>query len=178
MVVVVAEDGEDRRLDTSARVRQHLRLLGPAVGRQIAGEEDEVLELAAQHAVSVHGHTDDQELRDGLRAALRDEEALQLEKGAFVQLIEFHARDLDGFRALEQEWRARMGRDTTARWMAVTADHDRADTYVQVVAFPDHASAMRNSEHPVTTEISKKMQEVTEGEASFRNLDVVELKRM
>jgi hypothetical protein len=46
------------------------------------------------------------------------------------------------------------------------------------VAFPDHASAMRNSEHPVTTEISKKMQEVTEGEAHFRNLDVVDLVRI
>lgn len=145
---------------------------------QIAGEEDEVLELAVQHAVSVHRHTDDEELRQGLRAAMRDEEALQLERGAFVQLIEFHARDLDGFRALEEEWRQRMGRETTARWMAVTADHDRADTYVQLVAFPDYASAMRNSEHPVTTEISKKMQEVTEGEAHFRNLDVVEVARV
>jgi predicted small metal-binding protein len=145
---------------------------------QISGEEDEVLELAVQHAVSVHGHADDQELRDGLRAALRNEEALHLEEGAFVQLIEFHARDLDGFRALEEEWRRRMGRETTARWMAVTADHDRADTYVQLVAFPDYASAMRNSEHPVTTEISKKMQEVTEGEAHFRDLDVVEVARV
>jgi hypothetical protein len=71
-----------------------------------------------------------------------------------------------------------MGRETTARWIAVTADRDRADTYVQVVAFPDYASAMRNSEHPVTTDLSKKMHEVTEGEASFRNLDVVELRRM
>src|ERR671921_113234 len=98
---------------------------------QISGEEDEVLELAVQHAVSVHGHADDQELRDRLRAALRNEEALHLEEGAFVQLIEFHA----------------------------------------------HSSAMRNSEHPVTTEISKRMQEVTEGEASFRNLNVVHLMR-
>ena len=141
----------------------------------VSGEEDEVLELAAQHAVSVHGHTDGAELRDGLRAALRDEEALQLEEGAFVQLIEFHAQDLDGVRALGEEWRERMGRETTARWIAVTADHDRADTYVQLVAFPDHASAMRNSEHPVTTEISKRMHEVTEGEAHYRNLDVVDL---
>ena len=143
-----------------------------------SGEEDEVLELAVQHAVAVHGHTDTPELRNELRAAMRDEEALQLERGAFIQLIEFHAKDLDRFRALEEEWRERMGRETTARWMTVTADHDRADTYVQVVAFPDYASAMRNSEHPVTTEISKKMQEVTEGEAHFRNLDVVEVARV
>jgi hypothetical protein len=145
---------------------------------QISGEEDEVLELGVAHAVAAHGHTDNPDLREGMRAALRDEEALDLEEGAFVQLIEFHARDLGGFRTLEEEWRQRMGRETTARWMAVTADRDRADTYVQLVAFPDHASAMRNSEHPVTTEISKKMQEVTEGEAHFRNLDVVEVARV
>ena len=144
----------------------------------ISGEEDEVLDLAAAHAVNAHGHTDGPELRDGLRAALRDEGALEVEAGAFVQLIEFHARDLDGCRALGDEWRERMGRETTARWILVTADRDRADTYLQIVGFPDHASAMRNSEHPVTTDISKRMQEVTEGEASFRNLDVVELMRM
>ncbi|MGY1704253.1 DUF1059 domain-containing protein [Geodermatophilus sp. SYSU D00697] len=145
---------------------------------QIAGEEDELLELAVAHAVSAHGHTDDAELREGIRAAMRDEQTLPVEEGAFVQLIEFHARDLDGFRRLGQEWRERMGRETTARWIVVTADRDRPNTYVQMVGFPDHASAMRNSEHPVTTEISKKMHEVTEGEASFRNLDVVELMRM
>jgi hypothetical protein len=143
-----------------------------------SGEEDEVLELAVQHAISVHGHTDSPEFRDELRAAMRDEEALQLEEGAFVQLIEFRTRDLPAFRSLGDEWQERMGRETTARWIAVTADRDRADTYVELVAFPDHASAMRNSEHPVTSEISKKMQEVTEGETSFRNLDVAEVRRM
>lgn len=41
-----------------------------------------------------------------------------------------------------------------------------------MVAFPDFDSAMRNSEHPVTARFAKDMQEATEGEASFRNLDV------
>ena len=145
---------------------------------QIAGEEDEVLELAVQHAVSVHGHADDRELREGLRAALRDEEALQLEEGAFVQLIEFHARDLDGFDRIVEEWRDRMGREATARWGVVAADRDRPDTYLEIVAFPDHASAMRNSEHPVTADFAKRMQEVTEGEVGFRNLDVTRVLRM
>ncbi|MGY1690150.1 DUF1059 domain-containing protein [Geodermatophilus sp. SYSU D01105] len=145
---------------------------------QISGEEDEVLEIAAAHAVSAHGHTDGPELREGLRSALRDEEALQAERGSFLQLIEFHARDLDGFRRIAEQWRERMGRETTARWGVVAADRDRPDTYVEIVSFPDHAAAMRNSEHPVTTDFAKRMQEVTEGEASFRNLDVAEVLRM
>ncbi len=59
----------------------------------------------------------------------------------------------------------------------VAADRHRADTYVEIVAFPDHASAMRNSDHPVTAEFAKRMQEVTEGEASYRDLDVVRVLR-
>ena len=39
----------------------------------IAGEPDEVLRAATQHAISVHGHQDGPELREGLRAALKDD---------------------------------------------------------------------------------------------------------
>ena len=144
---------------------------------QIVGEEDEVIELAVAHAVDAHGHTDGPELRAGLRAAMRDEEGLLTEPGSFLQLIEFHARDLDGFGRIVEDWRERMGRETTVRWGVVAADRHRADTYVEIVAFPDHASAMRNSDHPVTTDFAKQMQEVTEGEASFRDLDVVRVLR-
>ena len=41
----------------------------------IIGEEEEVVEAAAQHAVSVHGHADSPELRDQVRATLEDESA-------------------------------------------------------------------------------------------------------
>ncbi|MFF4327291.1 DUF1059 domain-containing protein [Streptomyces sp. NPDC001591] len=41
----------------------------------IIGEEDEVMEAAVQHAVSVHGEEDSQEFRDGLRGALKPEAA-------------------------------------------------------------------------------------------------------
>ena len=37
---------------------------------------------------------------------------------------------------------------------------------------------MRNSDHPVTADFAKRMQEVTEGEATFRDLDVVRVLRM
>jgi len=144
----------------------------------ISGEEDEVLELAAAHAVASHGHADGPDLRDGLRAALRDEQGMQVEGGSFVQLVEFHAGDLDRFLALATEWRERIGREATATWAVLTADRDRPDTYVELVGFPDHAAAMRNSEHPVTADFAKRMQEATEGEAGFRNLDVREVLRM
>jgi Protein of unknown function (DUF1059) len=144
----------------------------------ITGEENEVLELAAAHAVASHGHADGPELRQGLREVMREEQELQADEGSFVQVIEFHARDLACFRAIAEEWRERMGRDATARWAVITADRDRPDTYVELVGFPDYASAMRNSDHPVTTDFAKKLQEATEGETGFRNLDVREVMRM
>jgi hypothetical protein len=141
----------------------------------ISGEQDEVLDLAVAHAVATHGHEDTPELRENLRNDLRDEHELMADDGSFVQIIEFHTRDLERFRSLEEQWRERIGRDATARWAVLAADRDRPDTFVELVGFPDYASAMRNSEHPVTTEFAKKMQEATDGEAAFRNLDVREV---
>jgi len=40
----------------------------------IAGEEDEVLDAAAAHAVDKHGHENTPELRESLRGALVDAE--------------------------------------------------------------------------------------------------------
>jgi predicted small metal-binding protein len=41
----------------------------------IAGQEDEVVRAAAEHAVSVHGHEDSAELREEIRSILKDEAA-------------------------------------------------------------------------------------------------------
>ncbi|RSS55215.1 DUF1059 domain-containing protein [Streptomyces sp. WAC01280] len=38
----------------------------------ISGEEDEVVRAAAEHMVSVHEHTDSPELRDQVRAELKE----------------------------------------------------------------------------------------------------------
>ncbi len=43
----------------------------------ISGEEEEVVRAASEHAVSVHGHEDSKELRDQIRAGLKDELILQ-----------------------------------------------------------------------------------------------------
>jgi predicted small metal-binding protein len=37
-----------------------------------ADSEDEVLEAAVQHAVAVHGHTDDPELRESIRSGIQE----------------------------------------------------------------------------------------------------------
>ena len=42
----------------------------------LAGEEDEVIRAAAEHAASVHGMEDTTELREQFRSMLKDEVAL------------------------------------------------------------------------------------------------------
>ena len=39
---------------------------------KIEGTEEEVLEAATQHAVTAHGHTNSPELREQLRALIKD----------------------------------------------------------------------------------------------------------
>ena len=39
----------------------------------ISGTEDEVLEIAVQHAVTAHGHKNTPELRNQIRSMLKDE---------------------------------------------------------------------------------------------------------
>jgi predicted small metal-binding protein len=43
----------------------------------IIGEEEEVIQAAAEHAASVHGHEDTQEMRQQIRDFLEPEEAYQ-----------------------------------------------------------------------------------------------------
>ncbi|MFI8961182.1 DUF1059 domain-containing protein [Streptomyces sp. NPDC053493] len=38
----------------------------------ISGEEEEVIRAAAEHMVSVHEHTDSPEMREEIRASLKD----------------------------------------------------------------------------------------------------------
>ncbi|WP_329140412.1 DUF1059 domain-containing protein [Streptomyces sp. NBC_01476] len=39
----------------------------------ISGEEEEVVRAASEHAASVHGHADSPELREQVRASLKDD---------------------------------------------------------------------------------------------------------
>ena len=139
----------------------------------ISGEEDEVLRAATAHAIDVHGHTDGEELRAGLRAALAPEVAvLSVDDGAFVQVIEFRTSRLPEFQEVEDRWRDEIGADRTAQWAITGADRNAPDRYVQIVGFPDHESAMANSKHPVTNRFAEELGALCEGEAVFHDLVV------
>jgi hypothetical protein len=138
----------------------------------LSGEPDEVLRAAAAHAVDVHGHVDGPELRDGLRAAMTEASQVDVERGSFVQLIEFRTQRIEDFENLERQWVEGIGKDRTARWSVIGADRTEPHSYVQMVGFPDYDSAMANSKHPQTNRIAGTLRELCEGEARYRDLDV------
>jgi hypothetical protein len=57
--------------------------------------------------------------------------------------------------------------------MVLGRDRDRADSYLQVVAFDGVDDARRNSDHPVTTAFAEKMRALCDGPPTFHDLDVV-----
>ena len=138
----------------------------------LTGEEDEVLAAACQHAVAAHGHADGAELREGIRAGLRDAPVVA-GPGSFVQIIEFRTDRVEEFDGAVEEWMREIGPARTALCDLLGADGAGPGTYVEVVGFPDHVSAMANSEHPATAAIAKRMQELSDGAPAFRDLDVV-----
>ncbi|MDT7743389.1 MAG: hypothetical protein QOE59_2467 [Actinomycetota bacterium] len=138
----------------------------------LTGAADEVVAAAVQHAVAVHGHTDDAELREGIRAGLRDA-PLDTAPGAFLQIMEFCTNRLEDFDEAVSDWLRDIGAERTARWFVLGADRDRPGTLMEVVEFPGYEDAMTNSKHPATAAIAERMSSLVDGEITFRNLDVV-----
>jgi hypothetical protein len=136
------------------------------------GEEAEVLRAAVAHAVDVHGHTDNAELRAGIRSALRPATTESTREGAFVQLIEFRTHRIDDFGATVRQWEQAIGSARTARWAITGADRDHADSYVQIIEFPSYEAAMSNSNHPATSEFASQLSKLCDGEPTFHNIDV------
>jgi hypothetical protein len=137
----------------------------------ISGEPDELVPVAAQHAVAAHGHADTPELREWLHSALTDEAAPSA-PGTFVQFIEFDTDRIAEWDAIADRWATAIGAQRTARWSVLGADRDRPGRYVAVVEFPGYAEAMTNSGHPATAALLKELQAICTSDPQFRNLDV------
>ena len=141
----------------------------------VSGEPDELLAAAAQHAVTVHRHADNPQLREQLRGLLTDAPAPSA-PGAFVQLIEFDTDRITEWGAIVDRWAAAIGAQRAVRWAVLGADRDRPGHYVAVVEFPGYAEAMANSGHPATASFLKELRSICRTAPEFRNLDVRSLR--
>lgn len=91
---------------------------------------------------------------------------------AFVQLVEMRTSRFEEMRAYNQEWRER-NPDSLLDWSIVGQDREQPDSYVVIVHFESYDVAMKNSDDPRTAEFAAKMEELSDGPLTFRNLDVV-----
>ena len=93
--------------------------------------------------------------------------------GKFIQIIEYKTSKIDDVLATGDEWLAATEGRRTATGGVLAEDRDNPGTYVEIIEFPSYEAAMKNSELPETQEISAKMATLTDGEPTFRNLEVV-----
>jgi Protein of unknown function (DUF1059) len=140
------------------------------------GEPDELVELAARHAVEVHGHTDGPELRGALRSAMTPDGASPSAPGAFVQVIEFSTDRIDEWGPIQERLIKTLGPDRPMRWSVLTEDRERPGTYLAFVEFPSHDSAMTNSAHPATGTWFAELSAVCTDSPTFRNLEVTRVR--
>jgi hypothetical protein len=136
------------------------------------GEPDELLELAARHAVDAHGHEDGPELREGLRAAMTDAWEPPTTPGAFVQVIEFATDRVEEWAPIQERLIKTLGPDRPMRWSVLTGDRDRPGTYLALVEFPSFDAAMANSADPATGTWFTDLSAVCTAGPTFRNLEV------
>lgn len=91
----------------------------------------------------------------------------------FVQLVEMSTSRFDEVRKFNEEWREN-NPDRMLDWSIVGHDRDHPEKYVVMVHFENYDVAMQNSADPRTAEFAAKMEELSDGPVSFRNLDVVQ----
>jgi hypothetical protein len=93
---------------------------------------------------------------------------------AFIQIIDFHTPKIDEGRKAVDEYFAKTEGKRTARRGLLCQDREDPTHYVNIVFFDSYESAMKNSEMPETSELSGKLMALTEGPATFLNLDIVD----
>lgn len=92
----------------------------------------------------------------------------------FVQIFEFKTSDLDGVRAIDEQWRQATEGKRTVRREVLAADHNQPGRYFAIVFFDSYESAMENSSLPETQAAAAKYMELSDGQQVFYDLDVIE----
>lgn len=97
---------------------------------------------------------------------------------SFFQIIEYKTSRVDEIRALSETWIEQTKGARTATRSVLSADTDQPGIYVLLVEFPSRDDADRNSALPATTKLAEEVAKLCDGPPSFRNLDVVEDRKL
>ncbi|MGW0549237.1 ester cyclase [Streptomyces altiplanensis] len=91
----------------------------------------------------------------------------------FVQIIDYTTERSDDMNQLMDRWAEQTKGKRTATHNIVGKDRSRANHYVEIVEFPSHEEAMKNSHLPETDRIFQEMVALCDGMPSFTDLDVI-----
>jgi len=92
---------------------------------------------------------------------------------SFVQIIEFKTSRYDEIDKLMDKWLVATEGKRSITHSLSCSDRDHDGLYVQIVEFPSYEAAMANSALPETGDLARRMDELCDGPATFRNLDIV-----
>ncbi|WP_367134660.1 MULTISPECIES: ester cyclase [Streptomyces] len=91
----------------------------------------------------------------------------------FVQIIDCRTSRYEDMNRLMDDWVAATEGKRTATHAIVGKDRAQDGHYVEIVEFPSHEAAMRNSKLPETDRIFAEMAALCDGVPAFTDLDVV-----
>ncbi len=91
----------------------------------------------------------------------------------FVQIIDYKTERSDDMNQLMDRWVEQTKGKRTATHNIIGKDRSQANHYVEIVEFPSHEEAMKNSHLPETDRIFQEMVALCDGMPSFTDLDVV-----
>jgi hypothetical protein len=91
----------------------------------------------------------------------------------FVQIMDFHATDIDELQTANEEWRTATEGKRTLRREVVARDRNDPSHYVVLAFFDSYESAMENSALPETQASAGRFAALTENMA-FVDLDIIE----
>ncbi|MFJ8674379.1 ester cyclase [Streptomyces sp. NPDC093589] len=91
----------------------------------------------------------------------------------FVQVIDFKTDQIDGMNQLMDKWMEQTKGRRSATHSVVGKDRSDSSHFVEIVDFPSHEEAMKNSRLPETGQIFQEMVALCDGAPSFTDLDVV-----
>ncbi len=91
----------------------------------------------------------------------------------FIQTISFDARDEDRLLKLMDGWEQDAQNAPGFRRAWILKDRDRPNAYLISAEFSSHEEAMKNSNRPETDAMAKKLFALIDGQAEYRNYDLI-----
>jgi hypothetical protein len=93
---------------------------------------------------------------------------------AFIQIIDFRTSRIDEARGHIDDYLSKTEGKRTAGRGLLCEDRDNPGRYLNIVFFESYERAMENSEMPETGALAQQMMALSDGPATFFNLDVID----